>query len=225
MEQRSAKPGSWAGHVRRLGAVCGVFLLATGCAGPVKSLYPPGPGERPRSVYVIHHGSLHTGLAVKRSDIPRGVWAAHRDYAKFKYLEIGWGEDDGYRQPLTTGIAIKALAGSKKTVLLADGFNAVSEKVKSPGFTVIQIDLSGRGFTRLCRHIERTYALDKAGGPIRLGKGWYRARGTYSAFHTCNTWAAEGLRQAGCPITPTYCLTPRPLLSQVRRFGRQLRPY
>lgn len=224
MEQRSAEPGSWAGHVGRFSAVFGVFLLATGCAGPVKSLYPPGPGERPRSVYVIHHGSLHTGLAVKRSDIPHGVWTAHRDYAKFKYLEIGWGEDDGYRKPLTAGIAIKALAGSRKTVLLADGFNAVSEKVRASGFIVIQVDLSGRGFARLCRHIERTYALDEAGGPIRLGKGWYRARGTYSAFRTCNTWAAEGLRQAGCPITPAYCLTPGPLLSQVRRFGRQLRP-
>lgn len=224
MEQRSATAGYWAGHVVRLGSICGAFLVAAGCAGPVKSLYPPGPGEAPRSVYVIHHGSLHTGLAVKRSDIPAGLWPAQRDYAEFKYLEIGWGEDDGYRKPLTTGIAIKALAGSKRTVLLADGFNAVREKVKSPRFTVIQVDLSDRGFARLCRHIERTYALDEAGRPIRLEKGWYRARGTYSAFRTCNTWAAEGLRQAGCPITPAYCLTAGPLLSQVRRFGRQLRP-
>ena len=156
---------------------------------------------------------------MKRSDIPPGLWPAQRDYGKFKYLEVGWGEDDGYRKPLTSAIAIKALAGSRRTVLLADGFNAVGEKVRSPRFTVIQVDLSDRGFARLCRHIEQTYALDEAGRPIRLGKGWYRARGTYSAFRTCNTWAAEGLRQAGCPITPAYCLTPGPLLSQVRRFG------
>jgi hypothetical protein len=109
-------------------------------------------------------------------------------------------------------------------VLLADGFGAVPEKVNSPRFAVIQVDLSVSGFARLCRHIEQTYALDESGRPIRLGKGWYRARGTYSAFHTCNTWAAEGLRRAGCPITPAYCLTPGPLLSQVRHFGRSLRP-
>ncbi len=211
-------------HLARTGAICAVFLLATACAGPIKSLYPPGPNSTPRSVYVIHHGSLHTGLAVKRSDIPTRLWPAHRDYAKFKHLEVGWGEDDGYRKPLTTAIALNALTGSRRTVLLADGFNAIREKVRSPRFTVIQVDLSDRGFARLCRHIERTYALDEAGHPIRLGKGWYRARGTYSAFRTCNTWAAEGLRQAGCPISPAYCLTPGPLLSQVRRFGRQLRP-
>ena len=219
----SGTPGKWPRRARQFGLICLALLLAS-CAGPVKSLYPPRAGDTARSIYVIHHGSLHTGLAVKRSDIPPGVWPANRDYAKSKFLEVGWGEDDGYRKPLTVGIAVKALAGSRRTVLLADGFEAVREKVTSPRFTVIQVDLSERGFARLCRHIEQTYALDGTGRPIRLEKGWYRARGTYSAFRTCNTWAAEGLRQAGCPITPAYCLTPGPLLLQVRRFGRVLAP-
>lgn len=223
MENRSASLGLGARQIVRFGSVSLALLLAS-CAGPIKSLYPPRTGETPRSIYVVHHGTLHTGLAVKRSDIPPGLWPANRDYAKSKYLEVGWGEDDGYRKPLTAAIAIKALAGSKRTVVLADGFSAVREKVNSPRFTVIQVDLSDRGFTRLCRHIDQTYALDEAGRPIRLGKGWYRARGTYSAFRTCNNWAAEGLRQAGCPITPAYCLTAGPLLSQVRRFGRVLTP-
>lgn len=224
MENRLASLGFWVRQIPRFGFLFLALLLGAGCVGPIKSLYPPGPGETPRSIYVIHHGSLHTGVAVKRSDIPPGLWPAHRDYGQFKYLEVGWGEDDGYRKPLTSAIAINALAGSRRTVVLADGFRAVGEKINSPRFTVIQVDLSRRGFTRLCRHIEQTYALDDAGRPIRLEKGWYRARGTYSAFRTCNTWAAEGLRQAGCPITPAYCLTPGPLLSQVRRFGRVLRP-
>jgi hypothetical protein len=213
-----------AGRMARFGSVFLALLLCAGCAGPVKSLYPPAVGEKARSIYVINHGGLHTGLALKRTDIPPRLWPANRDYANSRYLEVGWGDDDGYRKPLTVGIAVKALAGSRRTVLLADGFGAVREKVNAPRFTVIQVDLSDRGLARLCAHIEKTYALDEAGRPIRLGEGWYRARGTYSAFHTCNTWAAEGLRQAGCPITPAYCLMPGPLLSQVRRFGRVLPP-
>jgi Protein of unknown function (DUF2459) len=205
-----------------LGAVfVGTTLFFAGaCAGPTKSLYPPQAGETARSVYVVNHGALHTGLAVKRSDIPPGVWPANRDYSGFKYLEIGWGDDDGYRKPLTTGIAMRALAGSKRTVLLSDGFNALHAKLSDPKVLIIEVDLSGRGFARLCQHIEKTYALNEAGQPIRLGKGWYRGRGTYSAFHTCNTWIASALRKAGCPITPAYCLTPGPLLHQARQFGR-----
>ena len=196
------------------------LLVAAACASPVKSLYPPRAGEPSRTVYVINHGALHTGLAVKRADIPRGVWPAQRDFSGSRYLEIGWGEDDGYRKPLTSGIALNALAGSKRTVLLADGFDTLRTKLQEPKFSVIAVDLSVEGFKRLSRHVEQTYATDEAGRPIRLGKGWYRARGTYSAFHTCNTWVAEGLRRAGCPIAPAWCLTPGPLLHQARQFGR-----
>jgi hypothetical protein len=159
---------------------------------------------------------------VKRSDIPRGVWPANRDYSGCKYFEVGWGDDDGYRKPLTPGIALKALAGSKRTVMLADGFGTLREKLNNPKLTIVEVTLSARGFVRLCRHIDQTYARDESGRPIRLAKDWYRARGTYSAFNTCNTWVASALRKAGCPITPTYCLTPGPLLYQARQFGHVL---
>ena len=202
------------------GSIATALLLGlVACAGPKTALYPPKPGEKTRSVYVINHGLLHTGLAVKRSDIPRGTWSANRDYSRFKYLEVGWGDDDGYRKPLTTGIAIRALAGSKRTVMLSDGFNSVRTKVETPKFSVVEVQLSDGGFSKLCQHIEQTYALDQSGRPIRLGQGWYRATGTYSAFYTCNTWVASAFREAGCPITPGYCLTPGPLMFQVRQFG------
>jgi uncharacterized protein DUF2459 len=206
--------------IQQIALVAAILVCVLACAGPTKSLYPPRAGETARAVYVINHGALHTGLAVKRSDIPRGVWPANRDYSGFKYIEVGWGDDDGYRKPLTSGIAMKALAGSKRTVLLSDGFRALREKLDVPRLTVIEVDLSARSFARLCEHIEQTYALDEAGRPIRLGKGWHRARGTYSAFNTCNTWVASALRKAGCPITTAYCLTPGPLLHQARQFGR-----
>lgn len=179
------------------------------------------PGEPPRTVYVVHHGALHTGLTVRRADIPRGSWPANRDYAGSKYIEVGWGDDDGYRKPLTSGIAMKALAGSKRTVVLADGFSqAIRAKYNDPKFTVLAVDLSEAGFARLCDHIQQTYALNEKGEPIRLGEGWYRARGTYSAFNTCNTWIASGLQKAGCPITPSLCLTAGQLLGRVRPFAR-----
>lgn len=201
-----------------------VALLLSACATQPKSAKSWSRSGRVATVYVVHHGKLHTGLAVKRSDIPRGHWPAKRDYAGSNYIEVGWGDDDGYRKPLTTGIALKALAGSKRTVLLADGFNQpIQQKYTDPKFTVLAVDLSQKGFVRLCDHIQETYALDGQGDPIRLGSGWYRARGTYSAFNTCNTWIAAGLRKAGCPINPAFCLLPRQLLARVRPFARPVR--
>ncbi len=172
---------------------------------------------------MVHHGSLHTGVTIRRSDIPPGRWPASRDYAGRKYVEVGWGDDDGYRKPLTSGIAMKALMGDRQTVVLADGFSQpLAAKYADPKFTVLAVELSEAGMSRLCDHIQQTYAVDEKGDPIRLGDGWYRARGTYSAFNTCNTWVAAGLRKAGCPIDPTLCLLPGQLLGRVRPFARQI---
>ena len=203
------------------GFVAAVCL--SGCAGT--SQRPLAQAPAGKTVYVVHHGSLHTGLTIKRSDIPRGHWPASADYARSKFIEVGWGDDDGYRKPLTSGIAAKALMGDPQTVVLADGFRQpLRVKYRDPKFTVLAVDLSEAGLVRLCDHIQQTYALDNKGQPIRLGDGWYRARGTYSAFNTCNTWIAAGLRKAGCPITPAFCLMPGQLLGRVRPFARDISP-
>jgi hypothetical protein len=204
----------------RMASAILLTALLSSCAGTVQRQAAPATGDG-RTVYVVHHGALHTGLTIKRSEIPRGHWPASADYRTSKYIEVGWGDDDGYRRPLTSGIAIKALAGDRETVLLAEGFSGnIARKYQDPRFTVLAVDLPEAGFTRLCDHIQATYALDPKGNPIRLGHGWYRARGTYSAFNTCNTWIAAGLQKAGCPISPTLCLMPGQLLGRVRPFAR-----
>jgi hypothetical protein len=51
-----------------------VLLIACcACAGPVKELYPPSKDEPTRSIYLVSHG-WHTGIVIKRMDIPNGIW-------------------------------------------------------------------------------------------------------------------------------------------------------
>jgi hypothetical protein len=208
-------------HLAATGLVAA--FLVSGCATTAPPRVTPPGAEK--TVYVVHHGTLHTGLTVRRSDIPPGHWPASADYAGSKYIELGWGDDDGYRKPLTSGIAMKALFGDPRTVLLADGFSQpLRRRYGDPKFTVLAVELSEAGITQLCDHIQQTYRLDRSGKPVRLGAGWYRARGSYSAFNTCNTWIAAGLRKAGCPISPTLCLTPGQLLGRVRPFARNISP-
>ena len=81
-----------------LGSIATLLLAA--CAGTTKPVSEIRPTGSHPTVYVVHHGTLHTGLALKRSDIPRGHWPASADFAHSKYIEVGWGDDDGYRKPL-----------------------------------------------------------------------------------------------------------------------------
>jgi hypothetical protein len=205
----------------RIKIIIPLLFLAAGCAGPNKALFPPAPGATARTVYVINQGGRHTGIAVAHADIPVHLWLAKADYPKARYLEVGWGDDDGYRKDLTFWIVFKGLLWPTRSVLQLDGFDkTLDENFDNAETTIIEVKLSEQGFERLCRHIGETYALDAAGKPIALGDDWYRARGKYCIFKTCNTWVATGLRKAGCPITPAWCITRGPLLSQAKKFGR-----
>ncbi len=201
-----------------------MLLLAAGCVGSKKALFPPAPGALTRTVYVVNQGGLHTGFAVERADIPEPLWPAKRDYPKARYLEVGWGDDDGYRKDLTPRIVLKGLFWPTRSVLQLDGFTkSLDENFNDPRTVIIEVKLSEPGFENLCRHISETHARDGSGKPIALGDDWYRARGKYCVFKTCNTWVASGLRAAGCPITPAWCITRGPLLYQTRKFGRIVR--
>ena len=180
--------------------VCGV--LFAGCVGPVHSLYPPTPTGSV-SVYVVQHGGMHTGLVLRVTDIVPKAWPAHHDFSASRYLEVGWGDDDGYRKDLTTVILTKALVWSPRTVLLLDGFNSpLLEHFSDPSAAIVEVELSPEGYSRLVQYVADSHALDSWGQPISLGGNWYRARPTYFFLHTCNTWVAEALRAAGCPIVP-----------------------
>lgn len=210
--------------MHRIAAIISLLFLAAGCVGPKKALFPPAPGAVTRTVYVVNQGGRHTRIAVAKADIPEPLWAAKRDYPKARYLEAGWGDDDGYRKDLTFWIVLKGLFWPTRSVLQLDAFDkSLDENFDNAETTIIEVKLSEAGFERLCRHISDTYALDASGKPIALGDDWYRARGKYCIFNTCNTWVASGLRKAGCPITPFYCITRGPLLRQTRKFGKVAR--
>jgi hypothetical protein len=58
-------------------------------------------------------------------------------------------------------------------------------------------------------------------GPYE-GAYYFLAAPKYSAFHTCNTWAAQILRAAGFPVRTQGVLFARQLWSQARRAERRI---
>ncbi len=198
-------------------------VLASGCVGPVHGLYPPRAGESVTSVWVVSHG-WHTGIVVRRQDIPDGLWPQLGDFAGSEIVEVGWGERDFYMAPAgTSGMALKAALWPGSSVLHVVGFSGPVER-HFPASEIVEITLSRRGFEKLAAFFQEAYATDEAGGAIRLGPGqhpnsrFYLARETYHALKTCNTWTAKALRSAGCPITPVHALTAGNVIHQARVF-------
>jgi len=190
---------------------------------------PPGPGK-PQSggpgvaVYLVAHDK-HSGIAVRRADIPAGLWPESRDFPQAEYLEVGWGDRDYYygRNQSWGGALRAALGSDNPSVLHVAGVRGPLAE-NFPASEIIEVKLSRDGFERLVRYIHDAY--DRAGAPAAapLGPGlygdsrFYPARESFNIFRTCNVWTARGLRGAGLPIEDS--ITMEGVLSQARGIGK-----
>ena len=208
---------------RQTGTLLLLMAACYACAGPMTVLYPPRAHEPTRWVYVVSHG-WHTGMVVKRQDIPLDVWPESRDFPDADYLEVGWGEWDYYqaREP-SVGLALKAACGST-SVLHVVGFRG-PVTAYFPQSDIIALELSQRGFERLCGYIHHSYDLAGMSKALPVGPGlygnsrFYPAQGQFHLLNTCNVWTAQALRAAGYPIRVFGALTASSVMSQARPFG------
>jgi uncharacterized protein (TIGR02117 family) len=192
--------------------------LTSACSGPVASLYPPRGDEVARRVWVVRH-EWHTGLVVRRADVPADVWPERDDFSA-AYLEVGWGERDFYQAPRgTLWMGLKAAFWANDSVLHVAAVGSPPAAFFA-GNEVAEISLSGRGFHALAAFIADAHARTADGRAILLGPGWYGGSGFYLGreryvLTSCNVWTARALRAGGFPITPFWALTAGNVMFQV----------
>lgn len=201
------------------------LLFGSGCSGRVGP--PLALGEPGTSIYVVSHG-WHTGIVMRRADIPAGVWPESGDFPEAKYLEVGWGDWDFYQTP-EPGIWITFKAGALPTasVLHVAGF----AKPVADYFAyneIAELKVSNGSAARLARFIGQTHRRDGAARATALGPGlygdsrFYPARGIFHMFNNCNTWTARALASAGLPVRTFPAISADGLMDDVRKLGEQL---
>lgn len=200
-------------------------LLALGaCAAPPPNPVPPHDGGPRVAIYLVAHDK-HSGIAVRRADIPAGLWPEIRDFPRAEYLEVGWGDRD-YYYGRNQGLwdALRAAFGSNNpSVLHVVGVRGTLTE-NFPASEIVEARITRDGFDRLMRYIHDEY--DRAGVSVAapLGPGlygdsrFYPARQTFSLSRTCNVWTARGLRDAGLPVEDS--ITMEGVMSQVRGIGK-----
>lgn len=210
-----------------LAASCWLLLLlplflGSGCAGTAKPLL--APGEASTSIHVISHG-WHTGIVVRRADIPHGVWPESGDFPAAEFLEVGWGDLDFYRTP-EPGLWITLKAGilSTSSVLHVVGF----AKPVADYFAyskIVEVKLPQRGIAGLAQFIAQTHRRNGAVRAMALGSGlygdsrFYPAQGTFHVFNNCNTWTARALAAAGLPLPSWRIVLADGVMNHASKFG------
>lgn len=193
--------------------------LAGACSGPVESRYPPRGDDAGYPVWVVDHG-WHTGLVIRRDDVPATLWPERDDFPGAAYLEVGWGERDFYQAPEGTfWLGLKAALWPNDSVLHVAGLGAPPATYFA-GRDVLEVTLSAPGLRALASFIAKAHARTPDGRAMALGPGLYGVSRFYLGreryvLTTCNVWTARALRAGGFPITPGLALTAGNVMAQV----------
>jgi len=199
--------------------VLSVFAAAALLPAPAQ-LQGGGPAV---AVYLVAH-DWHTGIVVRRADIPAGQWPESRDFPQAEYLEVGWGNRD-YYQARDPGpwLALMAVMSPTPSVLHVVGFRGPpADYFRSS--EVLEFALPREDFEGLVRYVHDAHERAGATAAATLGPGLYGDSRFYPAweqfhlFNTCNVWTARALRTAALPIQDS--ITKEGVMSQAREIGK-----
>jgi uncharacterized protein (TIGR02117 family) len=193
--------------------------VLTACAAPGA---PTVVGDAPivSSIYLVSHG-WHTGIVLRRVDVPRERWPEIRDFPDTDYLEVGWGDEDFYRMPDPgLWITFKAAFLPTASVVHVVGLRG-APAVSFPASEIVEVPVTRPGLDALVQYVHDAYRRGDAPSTPALGPGlygdsrFYPGRESFHLFRTCNVWTAGALRSAGLPVQDS--ITSEGLIAQVRK--------
>jgi uncharacterized protein (TIGR02117 family) len=177
--------------------------------------------------YVISNG-FHSGLVVRKTDVPREIWPEVDAIPDHPWIEIGWGSEVFYGAKKITAPVVFSAVVPNPSVLHVVGWDAPPQIAYAAG-DLVRLEVDQAQFVALCRGLHDSYERDEAGNPQYLGPGVYgdsaffRARGKYYFPNTCNVWTARLLKTAGVTIVPELCSFADPLLMSAGNAGTTIR--
>jgi uncharacterized protein (TIGR02117 family) len=172
-------------------------------------------------VYVTSNG-WHSAIVVPRAALPTGAIPEAADFPGAAYLSLSWGDAEYFpvREP-TFGMTLRAALQPTPAVLHMAGLPS-HPRDAFPADELVELKTTSEGFEKLVAYLDS--AFNRAGaaraqasepGLYRFSL-FYRAKGEFHLFNTCNTWTARGLKAGGWRVRVTGTVTAEDLMAQIR---------
>jgi len=172
-------------------------------------------------IYVTSNG-WHSAIVVPRAALPIGAIPEATDFPGAAYLSLGWGDAEYFpaREP-TLGMKLRAALQPTPAVVHMAGLPSHPREFL-PADEVVELKTTTEDFEKLVAYLDSIF--DRAGaaraqasepGLYRFSL-FYRAKGEFHLFNTCNTWTARGLKAAGWPVRVSGIVTAEDLMAQIR---------
>ena len=214
--------------IKQIGIILGksilVFLLFLGIYVIAALLLPKITIEKEQdskqdvNIFILTNG-VHTDIVLpvrnKQIDWSKKIKFENtiKNDSTAKYIALGWGDKGFYLETpewsdLKTSVAFKAATGLGKSTIHATFYTDLKQNESCK-----KIAISEKQYSRLIQYIEKSFVKDSNQNYINIKTNanycktdaFYEANGSYSLFHTCNTWANNSLKSCGqkcCIWTP-----------------------
>ena len=191
-----------------LGALA-TYLIVAFCCSRIEVAKEAGHPEEVE-IFILSNG-VHTDVVMPTRHGTTdwsGVFPVQytrSETGDYKYVSLGWGDKGFYMETptwadLKASVAFKAAFGLSSSAIHATYYDEmnISETCKS-------IRISEQQYQRLVDFIKASLDWDELGKSVWINTNavygttdaFYEARGSYSLFHTCNTWANNALKACG----------------------------
>jgi hypothetical protein len=204
-----------------------LLLLLAACSTAPQRPAPPHSALRTDNssfIYLIRR-KWHVDIGFAVADLQPPLAALRGDFPAARYLLFGFGDRHylldqdrglgGMFGALWSGPGLMLVTSPETTLQAAFGVGNVIEIAVTPAQSA-----DAQAF------IWRSLAANQGAiAPLRAGPYdgslYYESSERYSAVHTCNTWAAQGLQAAQLPVHSGGVAFAGQLWRQAQRLGRE----
>jgi uncharacterized protein (TIGR02117 family) len=201
-----------------------LLLLAACSAVPPRPMPPHGarPTDSSSVIYLIRR-KWHVDIGFAAADLQAPLASLRADFPAARYLLFGFG-DRHYLLDKDRGLG--GMAGALwpgPGLMLVTALATTLQAAFGDG-NVIEIAVTPAQSADAQAFIWRSLATDDGAiAPLRAGPYdgslYYASSERYSAVHTCNTWAAQGLQAAQLPVHSQGIAFAGQLWRQAQRLG------
>ncbi|MFK8059053.1 MAG: DUF2459 domain-containing protein [Polaribacter sp.] len=154
-----------------------------------------------KSIYLTTNG-VHLDIIIPVKNIDSLLLSGIKKNKTEKYLSFGWGEENFYlNTPTWADLTFK---NTFKALFLKSATLIHITRYKNKRLNWIEIKVSESELQKLNNYLSNTFQVDKNGFKMILeNRGYsyqddfYRAKGSYSCFKTCNSWANKAFKESG----------------------------
>jgi len=192
-----------------LSALIALYFLLAFCLSRIT--VNANPVNKPEvAIYIMTNG-VHTDIVMPAvSD--QINWTKEISYkntleadSSYGYLAMGWGDKKFYIETpgfadLKLSTAVRAISGLSTSAMHATYYQNIKEDNDCK-----KIMISTEQYKKLIAYMLNSFEKDSIGHliPVKtsvhydIGDAFYEAKGSYSIFKTCNTWANAALKACG----------------------------